>query len=255
MVAPSDPKGINRIGSPRSLDHKIDSWGYVHGRQERLRVFIGLGVAFAVIVALVAAFLLYRFGTDNFHEVSENAFRSRQLDGPAFQHYIREHNIDTVIRLVGVEDSNRATYEEESVAVKEAGAKLVVTKLATSRLPYRSELSDLFAALDAIGPGERVLFHCSHGSDRAGLVSAIWLHDYRGVPFDEARKQLAFVPYGHVPFGDASDIGRFVDMYAEFRKANPGVSIKEWVKLHYFEEKPGREVAHWYDGVQYAPQG
>ena len=159
MVAPTDPRGVNRIGSPGSLDHKIDSWGYVHGRQDRLRLYIGAGVVFAGIVALVLAFLLYRFGTHNFHEVSENAFRSRQLDGAAFQHYIREHDIDTVIRLVGVEDRNRATYEEELEAVQGAGAKLVVAKLATSRLPYRSELSDLFAALDAIGPDERVLFH------------------------------------------------------------------------------------------------
>ena len=47
---------------------------------------------------------------------------------------------------------------------------------------------------------------------------------------------------------------RFLDMYAEFAASNPGVSIKEWTKLHYFEEKKGRDIQPWYDGVVYTPR-
>lgn len=251
MVAPKDPSGINKLHSPKDLDFRIDSWGYVHGRQSRVRLFVGAGVFLAGALLIIVAFMLYRFADDNMHRVSEDVFRSRQLTGPEFRRVIRDNNIRTVIRLVGTEDGNRASYEEESAAVSEMGAELVVAKLPTSRLPWRSELARVFEALDqAEAP---ILVHCQHGSDRTGLVSTIWLHDYLGQPLEQARSQLAFFPYGHVAWGDASAMGRFLDMYAEFEKANPGISIKEWVKLHYFEEKDGREIQPWYDGVVYQP--
>jgi protein tyrosine/serine phosphatase len=99
----------------------------------------------------------------------------------------------------------------------------------------------LFQALDE---AERPIhIHCEAGSDRSGLVSAIWLHDYEGRTMEEARKQLAFIPYGHVEFGAASELGKFLDLYEAFARTHPGISIKQWVRDHYFEEKPGREVA------------
>jgi protein tyrosine phosphatase (PTP) superfamily phosphohydrolase (DUF442 family) len=252
MVAPIDPRGINKAHSPKTVGYQIDSWGYVHGRQSRTRLFIGGGVFLVGALLIIVAFMLYRFAGDNMHRVSEDVFRSRQLTGPEFKRAIKENNIRTVIRLVGVDDRNRESFEAEERAVNEMGAKLVVAKLPTSRLPYRSELAAVFEALDNAEPP--LLVHCQHGSDRTGLVSTIWLHDYLGKPLEEARGQLAFFPYGHVSWGDASAMGQLIDMYANFAKSNPGVSIKEWVKLHYFEEKPGRDIQPWYDGVAYQPR-
>jgi hypothetical protein len=93
------------------------------------------------------------------------------------------------------------------------------------------------------------------GSDRAGLVSAIWLHDYQGVPLNEARRQMSFFPYMHVSAGAAGSLVRFLDMYEEHRKANPDehLLIRDWVRLHYFTEREGREIEPWYDGVLYTP--
>lgn len=251
MVAPKDPSGINKLHSPKDIDYQIDSWGYVHGRQSRLRLFIGGGVFLAGALLIVIAFFLYRLADDNLHAVSEDVYRSRQLDAPQLKKVINENGIKTVIRLVGTEDSNRESFEEEQAAIAETDAELVVASLPSSRLPYRSEIQKVFEALDkAEAP---ILVHCKHGSDRTGLVSTIWLHDYLGEPLDKAREQLAFFPYGHVAWGEASAMGRFLDMYAEFAKSNPNVSIKEWVKLHYFEEKDGREIQPWYDGTVYQP--
>jgi hypothetical protein len=125
--------------------------------------------------------------------------------------------------------------------------------MAATRLPWRSELRTLFEALDGIQTP--VLVHCRQGSDRTGLVTAIWLHDYRGKPLSEARKQLAFFPYGHTEIGGAEAMDDFLDMYEKYTRAHPaeGVNIRDWVKKHYFNEKPGREIAPWYDGVVYRP--
>jgi protein tyrosine phosphatase (PTP) superfamily phosphohydrolase (DUF442 family) len=253
MVASTDPHGINKAGSPGSIERSIDSWGYIHGRQDRTRLIIGGAVFLAGALTIILAFLLYRFSTDNLHQAGADFTRSRELSGPQLKRLINDNGIKTVIRLVGTEDSNRESYEAESAAVAETDAKLVVAALPTSRLPYRSEMARVFQALDN---AERPIHvHCQHGSDRTGLVSAIWLHDYMGEPLEIARKQMAFFPYGHVSFGDASELGRFLEMYDEFAKTHPGVSIKHWVRDHYFEEKPGREIAAWYDGVVYKPQG
>ena len=243
MVAPTDPKGINTAGSPKELDYSIESWGYVHGRQSRNRLFIGAAVFVIGVLLIFGAFLMYRFGTTNQHKVSEDFFRSRELSPAELKSYIKENNIRTVIRLVGTEDSNRESFEIESAAIADTDATLVVAALPSSRLPWRSELLRLFEALD--GAERPMHVHCQAGSDRTGLVSTIWLHDYKGRPMAEARSQMAFFPYGHFEFGAASELGRFLDMYEAYSEANPNksLSIREWVRLHYFEEKPGREVA------------
>jgi protein tyrosine phosphatase (PTP) superfamily phosphohydrolase (DUF442 family) len=240
MVAPVDPRGINKAGAPHNLDHTIEAWGYVHGRQERKRLFIGGAVFLAGCLLIVGAFFLYFFTRPNVHQTSTLFYRSSQLSGPELKRHIREKGIRTVIRLVGTEDANRETYEEEAAAIAETDAKLVVASLPTSRLPYRSEMLRLFAALDT---AERPVFvHCKQGSDRTGLVTAIWLHDYEGRPLGEAREQLS-LEYGHIPFGGASDMGKFLDMYEVYAKDHPGVSIKQWTTNVYDVEKPGREVA------------
>jgi len=157
MVAPKDPSGVNRVHSPKDVDFQIDSWGYVHGRQSRRRLFIGAGVFLVAGLLIIAAFMLYRFTTDNLHAVSTDVYRSRQLSGDQFKRVINENGIKTVVRLVGIDDRNRESYEEESKAVGEMGAELIVAKLPTSRLPYRSEIARVFEALDEATPP--VLIH------------------------------------------------------------------------------------------------
>ncbi len=74
MVAPTDPHGINKSNSPGKLDYEINSWGFVHGRVSRIRLVVAAIVLGAGVVTLVAAFLLYRLGGDNYHEVVKGEF-------------------------------------------------------------------------------------------------------------------------------------------------------------------------------------
>lgn len=72
------------------------------------------------------------------------------------------------------------------------------------------------------------------------------------MPYDEAREQLRFFPYGHVSFGDASAIGEFLAMYEDHvEETGEDTRIEDWVKRHYFHEKQGREIEPWLDGVMY----
>jgi protein tyrosine phosphatase (PTP) superfamily phosphohydrolase (DUF442 family) len=124
--------------------------------------------------------------------------------------------------------------------------------MAATRLPYRSELSRVFEALDT--SQRPLLVHCRQGSDRTGLVSTIWLHDYKGEALPKAREQLALF-YGHMPVGSSTAMDDFLDMYVKYCNDHPDevLTIKEWVKRHYFNVKPGHEIQPWYDGVMYKP--
>lgn len=158
MVAPTDPKGINKLNSPGKLDHEIDSWGFVHGRVSRTRLIIAAIVLGVGLVTLVVAFLLYRFGTDNYHEVVKGEFyRSRELTPGQLERHIRNDEIACVIRLVGVDDRNADSFRRQQETMAGTDANLVVASLATSRKPWRHELRRLYGALHNATPP--VLIH------------------------------------------------------------------------------------------------
>jgi len=254
MVAPIDPNGINKAGAPPTLDHTLDSWGYVMAATDRRRVILGVALAAgALIGVLLAAFLLIRLGGHNIHDNAQQGFiRSAELGPAALQDSIRNRGVRSVLRLVGTDERNVEQYEQEVAVCKRLGVPHFMAKMAATRLPYRSEIRAVFEALDAIHADpslQPVLIHCNAGSDRTGLVSVIWLHDYRGAPLAEAREQLAFGPYMHVAIAGPASMGEFLDRYESFLAANPGagLNIQQWVRLHYHEEKPGREAQPWPD--------
>lgn len=250
---------VIRAGAPNTFDHTIDEWGFRDdaGRRKRRRVTLILFVL-AVLLLGGLLFLLVRVGGNNTHEVSKGQwYRAAQMSEADLGRTLDEFKIRTVLRLVGADDADRADYEADARACEKRGVKLFMAKMASSRLPWRSELSTLFAFLDQIAAEATlrpVLVHCSQGSDRTGLVSVIWLHDYQGEPIEEARRQLAFVPYMHVSFGEARAMGEFLDRFEAFARNRKGTKIRDWVREHWFEEKPGRAIGPWYDGKLYNPR-
>ncbi|MCC6573825.1 MAG: tyrosine-protein phosphatase [Planctomycetes bacterium] len=240
---------------PHQPDYTPRMWGYENRRLTHKRAWLaGMALGVTTIVLLFAIFALHRWGGNNFHVVRENEwYRCTQLDGDDMEVLAKRYRVKTLLALRGANPDDNAWYEPEARAAENAGAKLVVAKLATSRPPWRSELRTLFQELDRVE--YPVLVHCKHGSDRTGLVSAIWLHDYRGVPLDEARGQLALLPYMHFSFGDAAAVHKLLNEYEAWQRANPGdnSNIRDWVKQHWFIEKEGRALEPWYDGVMYKP--
>lgn len=240
--------------SPRKLDFEIDDWGFVHGRIDPKRRIIGwvVVVGGGLLLALII-FAMYRFGGDNFGTVTEGkVYRSDMPSGKQVKAKIKKYDIKTVLRLIGIKDQNAESYEEESAAVDETDAILLIAPLPTSRKPYRSELQTLFMHLDSIAKdGLPVLIHCKQGSDRTGLVSVIWLHDYEDVPFREAREQMNFWPHMHVG-GDSID--DFLDEFEAFSGHDPSIKIQYWVKTNYFNMREGAEVEKWNDNRMYMPK-
>jgi protein tyrosine/serine phosphatase len=76
-----------------------------------------------------------------------------------------------------------------------------------------------------------VLMHCKSGSDRAGLMSVLYMHFVEGQPIEEAVGQLSW-RYGHIKQADTGVIDHFFQSYIEANRANP-IDFWTWVETAY----------------------
>jgi len=131
----------------------------------------------------------------NFHTVIEGQlYRSAQPTPAQLETYVREHGIKTVINLRG-EDAKANWYGPEIAAAQNLGVEHIDFKMSASTelTPQRAEE---IVAIMAAAP-KPILIHCQSGSDRSGLVSALYSNRIAGEAAETAERQLSFY-YGHV---------------------------------------------------------
>lgn len=78
------------------------------------------------------------------------------------------------------------------------------------------------------------LMHCKSGADRAGLMSALYLHFRKGVPVAEAKRQLT-LRFGHVRQAKTGILDFFLETYLAYDKATP-TPFETWVRDIYDPE-------------------
>ena len=83
------------------------------------------------------------------------------------------------------------------------------------------------------GMAEPALIHCKSGADRTGLAAGLWLL-LQGRPVEEAMAQLSW-RWGHVRQSRTGILDAFFLLYAEARRAQPGLGFLDWVRDHYDE--------------------
>lgn len=154
-------------------------------------------------------------------------YRSAQLTGHALNRVLQADGIRTVINLRGAAPKD-AWYRSEIATCSAHRVAHIDIVLSAHNLPPPKQLEKLLAAFDrARYP---VLFHCQGGSDRSGLVGAIYLNVYRNVPLDQAEQSQLAWRYGHLPFGPAHAMDEFFDLY---RRTNGNLSLRDWIVLRY----------------------
>ncbi len=129
-------------------------------------------------------------GENNLFRVTETLYRSEQ---PLFEdkEWLRAHNIQTVISL-------RSSGKRDQKELGELGIDLV-------HLPMRAwKISDsqVAQALQQIRQGQQkggVLVHCYHGSDRTGLVIAMYRIIEQNWSIEAAREEMKKGGYGFHP--------------------------------------------------------
>ena len=159
----------------------------------------GIFFAFLALAAVSVSYAAYcgviRY-TGNFDVVEQGKFyRSAQLDTTGFERIIKDHGIRSILNLRGA--STRPWYREEVELATALGVEHYDYPLHSDRIVTPGQIDEILKIIrNAPKP---ILVHCSAGSDRTGLVSAVYLFGIDGESADSAAMQLSLV-YGHFPY-------------------------------------------------------
>jgi protein tyrosine phosphatase (PTP) superfamily phosphohydrolase (DUF442 family) len=138
---------------------------------------------------------------DNWYKLDEDVYRSEQPNREGFVE-IRDHGIKSVLNL-------RGHHSDEDAA---AGLGLVLINVPMSAGGFTE--ADIVAALKAIESAPKpVVLHCQHGSDRAGVVSAMYRIVFQGWSKEDALAELLGGGFGfHLQYDNIPRFIREVDI-------------------------------------------
>ena len=160
------------------------------------------------------------------------AYRSAQPTG-ALPALIASKHLATVLNLRGGSDAD-PWYAAEVAATRRLGVDFYDLPLVATARPTRKQL---LTVLDVLGRCKYpLLIHCKSGSDRTGLVSALYLMSRRNVPPEQAEDAFSLY-YGHVPILGTRHLHEPFREYAD------------WLRSHQLAHTPDRFhgwVAHDY---------
>ena len=173
---------------------------------------------------------VFRLAYLNRHRLGGHAWRSGQ---PA------PHNIDefarrglrTIVNLRGQRFCG--SYLLEKTSCERTGITLIDFKLRSRCAPTREQLRGAAELFDKVE--YPMLIHCKSGADRAGLMSALYLHLKEDVPMARAKRQLS-LRYGHSRLGASGVLDLFFDHYVEDNRRRP-MAFLDWVDKVYDPEE------------------
>jgi undecaprenyl-diphosphatase len=151
-----------------------------------------------VLVPLLAlgVFVLDLIVHDNFHVVSAGIlYRSSQMNAADLAQAIREHGIKSILNLRGP-GPGQSWYSSEISVAQRYHVEHFDFSLSASRELKDDEMDQILATIEHAP--KPMLVHCKSGSDRAGLVGALYLYAIEGLPAPAASRQLTAL-YGHLP--------------------------------------------------------
>jgi protein tyrosine/serine phosphatase len=163
-----------------------------------------IAIACVILVpALAIGFFLSTlqlFG--NFDEVIPGEYyRAAQPTPAKLAKYVKRYGIRTVLNLRGLNNKYQ-WYHDEVAAAEKLGLKFVDFKMSARRELTEAQTEALIALLHDVP--KPILVHCKSGSDRTGLVSAIYLYKIAGLGEAAAERQISF-RYGHIGIPYLSD--------------------------------------------------
>jgi len=217
----------------RGLRRKAGDWLHeaIHGAPTGFKRRIGPALCYLEMLFL--DYGIVRVLYNNRHRISCEAWRSAQ---PAPHHIslAARRGVKTVVNLRS--DQSFGTKWLEQHACDRHAISLVNLTLRSRSAPSREELREAREVLRRIS--YPVLFHCKSGSDRAGLMSALYRIEREGAPVEKAACELS-LKYGHVRQADTGVLDHFFESYLAARAQNP-VDFWDWVDTAYDPEEMNR---------------
>lgn len=218
-----------------------------------------VGIQLVTDSTKVTSYIANTLFENNFHEVVPNRFyRSAEMSHDELTQAIKKNGIRTVIDLrLGTEEPNSDGIVESQTA-QDAGAMYKHVSLRSTAVPGKAKIEELLTAYEQAETP--VLVHCSSGTHRTGVATAIWLMIKEGKGIQEAEKQLS-PEYGFFRFERAikswfSGKPTIDNLLWQFAKisSETGVSFQDWVKSMTPATAGRQEAASLLDHVDEASQ-
>jgi len=164
-----------------------------------------LAILLASILSLafggVGLYLAALQSGDNFHTVVPGElYRSAQPTAALIAEYQENYSIKTIINLRG-DNTGSDWYDAEVDEAKKLGIAHVDFRMSSRRMMTADQFSQI---IDVLQKAEKpVLIHCNSGSDRSGLVAALYVAAIAKLGEEAAESQISF-RYGHIPLSVTS---------------------------------------------------
>lgn len=163
----------------------------------RAAAFVGAGV-----IGIIGYLAILHF-SGNFHAViAGELYRSAQVNGAQLSNYTQKVGLKSVLNLRGA-SPDAGWYKDEMSESARLGLVHADFALSASREVTLEEATQLIALMRTLP--KPLLIHCKHGSDRTGLLSALYLAAIKGEDAETAENQLSLY-FGHfaVPYLSAA---------------------------------------------------
>lgn len=160
------------------------------------RVAVLLGSIMSVGLGWGGLFLAGLQLSGNFHAVVPGElYRSAQPTAAQIAEYQENYGIKTIINLRG-ENIGSGWYDAEIAEAKKLGIAHVDFRMSARRIMTTEQFNQI---IDVLQNAEKpILIHCKSGSDRSGLVSALYVAAIAKLGEEAAESQISF-RYGHIP--------------------------------------------------------
>lgn len=174
----------------------------------------------------------------NFYEVVPGKlFRSGEFSPIELQEKIREKGIRSVLdlRLDGGDKDKYGMLEADAVA--QVGIVYYHLPLKSGQVPSKKKIDQLLAIYEQAPLP--LLIHCSSGSHRTGVATALWLIDQEGEDPMQASRSLS-PHYGNFPnerklsafLAGRPTIDSLIWSFAEDHKRT-GQTFRQWISAHH----------------------
>ncbi len=163
-----------------------------------------------------------RLARSNAHWLSTELVRANQ-PWPFQVKAWRDRGIRTIVNLRNGVDAHHVLEQE---ACDRYGIKQVRFGVTAHQAPSREQVLGAKQMFDELE--YPAMMHCKSGSDRAGMMSVLYMHFRQKKPISEAIRQLDF-KFGHVRFFSEGVLDHCFEKYIQ--EVEPlGVSYEDWVR-------------------------
>jgi protein tyrosine/serine phosphatase len=198
----------------------------------------------------VGGFAWHLIAHHNFHIVSAGRiYRSGQMNAEGLSRVIQEESIKSILNLRGT-GTDQGWYQSETRTARQLGVEHYDFALSAGHEVADEEIDRILETIDRAP--KPMLIHCKSGSDRTGLIGALYLYSLEGKSAESADRELTIF-YGHVPYLFWRDtvamdhsFWRYVKSHGQqpnARRTQPNGPLAKQNRTAFLAHNPADEVA------------